>query len=428
MIKSISGIRGIVGEDLGLDDVMGFCGGFSGLVSGECVIARDTRPSGAMIKEAAAAVLMREGIRVLDLGMMPTPVLFYEARKYGAGVMVSASHNPIEWNGLKFAINGRGINESELHAVVSGRGRGGDIQDESHIGTDYTEKALDVIGDIAEPPRILVDAGGGAAAAVAPGLLKRLGCDVRVINDNLENCSRGPDPTRDNLAEMLAGCSGGTGFAFDLDGDRLVVARDGKRQAPDATLGLGVAKAQELGHKKFVLSMDTSVSVERLIRDGGGTVYRSKVGEANVIQAMQDTGARAGGEGSSAGFVLSDFNYCRDGILAGGLIASMDDARIREVLEFVNGYCQLREKVPADPALHEGTLERVAQKMGGEFGQMITTDGIKGIIDENTWVLARRSNTENVIRVSAESDDPEKARSILDKTVRMVKKSYEEIR
>ena len=430
MKKSISGIRGIVGKDLGLKDVIEFCNNFSKLVkSKKCVIANDTRPSGKMVKEAAMAALMQNGIDVFDLGMAPTPVVFHEARKYGAGVIISSSHNPIEWNGLKFIIEGRGINEEELQTVITKQElEKTTIGKETKIETDYNEEAKKLVGEIKGTPKIVVDIGGGAARNIAPKFLEELGCYVSVINSNLEESSRGPDPTAEKLDDLLSKCNGADiGFAFDLDGDRLVVVKDGKKQAADVTLGLGVAKALELGYKKFVLSIDTSVSIEKFIKQNGGEVQRSKVGEANVIDLMLKSGSQAGGEGSSAGFILPEFNFCRDGILTSGLIASMlgGDSFI-EILSFMESYHQLRDKVPADSQLHDKTLEMVGKKMKEKFSDVITLDGIKGIIDEDTWILVRKSNTEDIIRVSAESNDLEKANQILLEAKELVNQSYEE--
>ena len=115
---SVSGIRGVFGKDLTLLDILKFSKNFSVLAkSKKCVIARDTRPSGHMIVETVKAGLMQSGIDVYDLGIAPTPVVFREARKYGAGVMITSSHNPIEWNGLKFIIDGRGLNQNELDII-----------------------------------------------------------------------------------------------------------------------------------------------------------------------------------------------------------------------------------------------------------------------------------------------------------------------
>ncbi|MFB5629933.1 MAG: phosphomannomutase, partial [Nitrosarchaeum sp.] len=275
MKKTISGIRGIFGDDFNLKDTLQFCNNFSTLIkSKKCVIGKDTRPSGTMIKETASAALMKNGIDVYNLEMVPTPVVFRESRKYGAGLVITSSHNPLEWNGMKFIINGRGINEKELPFIIEEQEvLKSKIGTEEQITSSYLTDAKELIGNVENQPEITVDIGGGAAKEFAPNLLRQIGCKVKVINENTNNCNRGPDPTADNLSDLISSTTkSGIGFAFDLDGDRLVVVRKGKKQTPDVTLGLGVAKSLELGYKKFVLSIDTSVSVEKFIKEKGGSV------------------------------------------------------------------------------------------------------------------------------------------------------------
>lgn len=425
---SVSGIRGIFGNDLTLKDVLRFCNNFSSLIkSKKCVIAQDTRPSGSMIIETASAALLQCGIDVYNLGMVPTPVIFRESRKYSAGIIVTSSHNPLEWNGLKFIVNGRGINEEELNFLTNDQDTSKSIIGlETKIESNYIDEAANLIGKVAGSPKVVVDVGGGAARHVAPALLKKIGCQVKTINENLEQCSRGPDPTSDDLKDLISNSKGAIGFAFDLDGDRLVVVKDGKKLSPDITLGLGVAKALELGYKKFVLSIDSSVSVEKFIIKKGGEVQRSKVGEANVIDLMLKTKSQAGGEGSSGGFILPEFNFCRDGILTSGLIASMLETNIFEdVLKFMETYHQVRDKIKIESNLQDKTLEKLQEKMSKKFGEIITMDGIKAIIDEDSWVLVRKSNTEDIIRISAESDNIEKAKTIAQQVRDLVKQSYD---
>ncbi|AFS83383.1 phosphomannomutase [Candidatus Nitrosopumilus sediminis] len=432
MKKTISGIRGIFGEDLNLKDVLEFCNNFSSLIkTKKCVIGKDTRPSGQMLKDTASATLLKNGIDVFDLHTAPTPVVFRESRKYGAGLVISSSHNPLEWNGMKFIVEGRGINEQELPQIIQHQ----DILKtkvgvESDLATSYVEDAKKIIGNIENSPKIVVDIGGGAAKGFAPELLKKIGCSVEILNENLSGCTRGPDPTSDNLSGLISSSSErDIGFAFDLDGDRLVVVRNGKKQTPDVTLGLGVAKSLELGYKKFVLSIDTSISVEKFIKEKGGTVQRSKVGEANVIDLMLKNDAQAGGEGSSGGFILPEFNYCRDGILTSGLIASMlGTSEFDEVLNYMESYHQIRDKIKINSDFHDKVIDEIKSKFSKEYSEMISLDGIKGIIDDDSWVLIRKSNTEDIIRVSAESNNVEKCKKIVKDTVELVNQSYEEIR
>ncbi len=432
MKKTISGIRGIFGEDLNLKDVLEFCNNFSSLIkSKKCVIGKDTRPSGSMIKDTASATLMKNGIDVFNLETVPTPVVFREARKYGAGLVISSSHNPIKWNGMKFIIDGRGINEKELPQIIEHQEiLKSKIGTEQDISSSYIDDAAKIIGNIENQPEVVVDIGGGAAKGFAPDLLKKIGCRVKVLNEELSGCSRGPDPTSDELSELISASNKKEiGFAFDLDADRLVVVRKGKKQIPDVTLGLGVAKSLELGYKKFVLSIDTSISIEKFIIEKGGTVQRSKVGEANVIDLMLETNAQAGGEGSSGGFILPEFNYCRDGILTSGLISSMlGNPKFDEILNYMENYYQIREKIEADSNFHDKIIEEVNSKFSKEYSETSTLDGIKGTIDEDSWVLIRKSNTEDLIRVSAESNDEEKCKKIIKDTLELVKQSYDKVR
>ena len=432
MKKTISGIRGIFGKDLHLKDVIEFSNNFSSLIkSQKCVVGRDTRPSGKMIQETISAVLMKNGIDVFDLGMVPTPVVFREARKYGAGIIISSSHNPIEWNGMKFILDGRGINEKELPQIINHqeilKSKIGKIK---KIESTYIEDARKIIGNIENFPKIVIDNGGGAAKDFAATLLKNIGCDVEVINKELLGCSRGPDPTSDKLIELTRiSKDKEIAFAFDLDGDRLVVVRKGKKQTPDVTLGLGIAKSLELGYKKFVLSIDTSISIEKFIKEKGGTVVRSKVGEANVIEEMLKNNSQAGGEGSSGGFILPEFNYCREGILTSGLISSMlENSKFSEILNYMENYFQIRKKVEIDSNYHDKLIENIKNDLIKKYSEIDTRDGIKAIIDENTWILIRKSNTEDIIRISGESNDEEKCKRIINNTIEMVKKNYDKIR
>ena len=408
MKATISGIRGVVGEDIGPREAAGFCAGFAGMVGGGvCVLGRDTRPSGQIMGRAAAAGLAAGGLDVEDMGVVPTPVVFREARRCGAGVVVTSSHNPVSWNGLKFVVEGRGIHEAELRDIME-RGyhavrRCGGRREADHT---YVEDACIVTGR-ADGVSVLVDAGGGAATSLAPRLLRRIGCSVDVMCGGTVR----PDPTAGGLDALAAGSSKhDMGVAFDMDGDRMVLAMDGVVQPPDATLGLGVAAAMRRGHRDFVFSVDTSVLVERYVTERGGTVARCPVGEANVTRMMAERGAAAGGEGSSGGFILGGFNWCRDGMLAAGLAASLIHEGVAgEVLGEVTGSIIMRQKIPGDAS----ALERIQEYVKHMCSEVDTRDGVRGIIDEDSWVLVRMSNTEEVVRVSAEDTSTERCSHII---------------
>ncbi len=398
MKATVSGIRGVAGRDLDLRRVIEACCSL-GAAHGEVVVGADTRPTGPAISRAVAAALSGAGARARDLGVAPTPVVFRESRGR-AGVSVTSSHNPIEWNGIKIAIDGRAAGAAAYRAGgARGGGRPGGVERDGGACERYARDAAEAAGR-ARQPSVCIDAGGGAAALTAPAVLEGMGCRVRLAGP----AGFRPDPSQDPLSDLASACGERPGFAYDLDGDRLVTILRGRRQPPDATLALGVASCARAGARKFVLSSDTSMGVEEIARSAGGEVHRSAVGEANVLDEMDRRGADAGGEGSSGGFVLPSFNGCRDGVLCSALIAAMSDAEIGEALAAMSGYCLVRRAHRSAKADMEG----LASWMVSESYDLAGGDGLKGSA-EGEWVLVRESNTEDLVRVSAEARSPGRA-------------------
>jgi phosphomannomutase len=262
-------------------------------------------------------------------------------------------------------------------------------------------------------------------------LFKKLGGKFYSINDIHGVTSRGPDPTIDYLNELcilVISNELDLGFAFDLDGDRLVVVnRKGEKLSPDATLLICIASAINLGMKKFVTSIDTSIAVEKFIKDHGGRFDFSKVGEANVVSKMLEVDAEAGGEGSSAGFIMPRFNMCRDGFLASTIISSLDRKEIEEYLGFTSQYVQIRSKIPADSSLHRKVIEKLNDSFKAESSVVLTIDGIKAIVDDDSWILIRPSNTEHAIRISIESKKSN-IQTLYKKTREQVQFTYDQIK
>ncbi|MFL6481668.1 MAG: phosphomannomutase [Nitrososphaera sp.] len=431
---SISGVRGVYGQDLNLHEVNRFARLFARFIkSGKCVIARDTRPSSTIIAQVVTASLMAEGINVYDLGIAPTPAAFREARTYRAGIIITASHNPLEWNGLKFIIDGRGLFEQELEIMLKIEGNHlGKFGSDFQISSNY----IDVIADVARSAnaavKIGIDLAGGAACGYAERLFKKLGHKYYSVNGIAGISSRGPDPTADDLADLRGLVTGNKldhGFALDLDADRLVVVNSkGEKLNPDATLLLCIARALEIGLKKFVTSIDTSVAIEKYIyQNNGRVVAYSKVGEANVVSKMLDVNADAGGEGSSAGFIMPKINMCRDGLLAAATISTLDKKIVEDCLNFASQFKQIRSKIPANSSLHRAVIEKLPDIFKGDSYSILTEDGVKAIIDEESWVLVRPSNTEHAIRISVESKS-EKAQAIYKKASEKVQTLYDHVR
>ncbi|MDP8888467.1 MAG: phosphomannomutase [Thermoproteota archaeon] len=432
---SISGVRGVYGQDLNLHEVKRFAGQFAGLIkSSKCVVARDTRPSSTIIAQIAIASLIAAGINVYNLGIAPTPAAFREARKYGAGIIVTASHNPLEWNGLKFVIDGRGLFEHELEEMLkmTSDHHPGKFGNEFQISSNYPDVVAETAKSKTAAIKVGIDAAGGAACGYAEYLFKKLGLKYYSINGIAGISSRGPDPTVDELADLRALVTANKldhGFGLDLDADRLVVVNsEGKKLSPDTTLLLCIARALEIGLKKFVTSIDTSVAVEKYIHKGNGKIVAySKVGEANVVSKMLDVNAEAGGEGSSAGFIMPKINMCRDGLLAAATISTLDKKTVDECLKFASQFVQIRSKIVAKSSLHNAVIEKLPDVFKSDSYSILTEDGVKAIMDEESWILIRPSNTEHVIRISVESRG-EKAQAIYKQASEKVQTVYDQVR
>ena len=419
---SISGIRGIYGcSDLSLYEIIKYGRLFAQSLVGRgksCVIGRDTRPSSAIIAETVTAALMLEGVEVHDLNIAPTPMVFRESRRYYGGCIVTASHNPLEWNGLKFVLEGRGIFENELqnmlnYTMTKDKKKTSDFGESYQTVSNYVDEVVEITKASRDPTKNIkvgLDPGGGATCGFVNILFKNLGHRFYSINDTFGMSSRGTDPTIDGLNDLAAlVVTNGLdfGFAFDLDGDRLVaVDKTGGKLTPDTTLLLCVASALNLGMKKFVTSIDTSLSIEKFAKSHGPASVRfdfSKVGESNVVSKMLEVEADAGGEGSSAGFIMPKFNMCRDGFLASAIISSLDPTLINDCVEFGRHYAQIRTKIALPSDQHRNVVEKLIDILKRDSSEILTIDGIKAIIDDDSWALVRPSNTEHAIRVSVES-------------------------
>lgn len=402
MKVSVSGIRGVFPTDLTLEHVMAYVKAFSHLSNRynltSCVLAYDARASSRVIARVASAVLRSQGMDVYNIGLAPTPVLVKESKERNCmGIMVTASHNPLDWNGIKFVINSRCIFDEELRDLLASVGI--DDAHTSTIGNEYnayscyTRELLrfldnEIVGR-SSVKGIAIDASIGTVSAYMQELLSSIGFNASIVN------SSNPDPTSRGFV-----VKDGIGFAFDSDGDRVVVSK-GSILSPDDTLLLCIASVIR-SSSSITVSVDTSNSIRDLAYAYNCKVNYAKVGEANVVKCMLNNNSMIGGEGSSAGFIMGNFNLCRDAILASLLILLAYD-NIDFILKEYSRYAIKRGKVAIDADVDIGkVIEYIAGKEH-RCSEKVTIDGVKFVIDDNTWVLVRGSNTEHVIRLSVES-------------------------
>ena len=417
MIASLSGIRGILNVDLSLSDVARLTAKFARATgSKEFLLARDSRSTGPAISMTAAAAMTSLGATVHDYGIISTPALFRESRKRRLpALMVTASHNEPEFNGLKFVSDGAVIGKELFDEVMSERkGLAGGFEPgrvKTAYRPAYVEDLVSRFGaGSCDGVKVAVDLGGGAAISHAVPLLERVGCEVTSMNDSYGVFTRRIDPVADDLdilRKVVKQKSCDIGLGFDCDGDRLVIVDSAARKRTgDFVLTLGLSEMlAETGEKKVVVSVDTTQAIDDVAKEAGGQVFRSKVGEANVVAKMKEKGARLGGEGSSGGLIDGEFNYCRDSMLAALEIIRAIKREGRKFYGSVPVYHQERVAL----AVPKAKAQKGIRKLAGEYEGADSTDGLKVMLPKKSWVLLRASGTEDVVRVSAEAPTPDRA-------------------
>jgi phosphomannomutase len=434
-IVSVSGIRGVAGSDLSASGVETIAAKFgSYLLGGSVAVGSDSRTTSQIFRESAIAGLLISGCTVFDLGYSSTPSVFKEVavRRLRGGLIATASHNPPDWNGLKFVLSGgRGIFEEELAQVQDQQVR------QHQMGRVFRRVALyqqileeHVANKAASGIKVALDLAGGVGALFVPGLLSRQGCKVVSLLDSPGQFPRTIDPTADPL-ELLnytvrkESCD--VGFAFDCDADRLVIVdAEGHKLSGDMTLLICLQYFLENSRNRNVaISVDTTLAAESLIRQNNGRVYYTKVGEANVVRKLIEYNCGAGGEGSSGGYIEPSFVMCRDGVYGSTLITQMikSEGSLKAIVSGFKSYSQNRINLEIDKMIAPEIIDRLS-KAGGEID---VTDGLKIRLDEKSWVLIRPSNTENVVRLSAEANTEIRANQIIRSYSRIIMEMETEI-
>jgi phosphomannomutase len=436
-----SGVRGVIGESLTPQLVTSFAAAFGTYCgAGPILVGTDTRPSGEMVKQAAIAGLLSVGCTPVDAGVVPVPALMYHVREAGAfgGISVSGSHGSLEWNALRF-ISSEGLalranQAAELtdlyHQGLYPRVRALDMSD---VRTDTTSSArhlravtrtVDLERIRARRYTVAVDPRGGAASVPTLRLLEALGCDAVPVDAGVDPaCPANPEPDEASLAQLgdLVRRSGAdVGFAQDADADRLVVVDEhGIPLGPDATVVLVVQRWLERKTGPVVVSVSTSRMVDDVAARFECPVYRSRVGEAHVIEAMTEHGAEVGGEGDGGAVVLP-VNPCRDSFAAMALILeamAVTERSVGALRAQVPEYSMVRERLLCPARDIAPSLRLIKSLFSGERFDL--TDGVK-VTWPDRWLLARPSATEPVIRLAAEAPTEAEARSLVNRVLEVL--------
>ncbi len=419
-----SGIRAVFNREL---LVLAFRVGLAvGKNHGSVVVGTDTRTSGDAMRHAVISGLLAAGAHCQDAGIVPTPTLAFITRGFDAGVMITASHNPPEYNGVKLLNpDGSSFDSSQqvqIEGVVSGESY--DIagwKELKHSGTydGAIERHIDSI--LQHFPgrlklRVAVDAGGGAAAEVTPRLLERLGCEVVALNCYPGGFfPRGSEPTEANLQELcrkVKESGAALGVAHDGDADRMMAVDDRGRFIPGDKLLAVLAKA--VGAKGLVTTLDASMAIEEM----GFDVRRTRIGDTWVSGELRN-GGDFGGETSGA-WIFPAISLCPDGIYASAQVAALaSQQRLSELVDAVPFYPLLRGSAGSD-GVEMSRLE--SNLMDMKPLSVSNTDGLKLNFTDG-WLLVRPSGTEPKIRLTAEAKTETRARQIYDGGLKAVRDS-----
>jgi phosphomannomutase len=440
LMVSVSGMRGRVGEALTPEIVAQFAAGFGAWAlarsggKAEIVVGRDSRVSGPMFQPVVHAALQSVGCDVIDIGMVPTPTvqLAVEHHKAAGGLAITASHNPIEWNALKF-VGPSGLfldaaEAADMRKIVEGRipratwDKLGTVSKDQDAARDHIEKILalpflDVDGIRKRGFKVGLDCVRGAGGVFMPVLLELLGCKLATINMEPDGrFPRPPEPVPENLGELQklvedSHCD--IGMAVDPDVDRLaLVSEEGVAIGEDYTLAL--AAKVVLRHRKGVVvtNLSTSRIIDDIAREAGSRVIRTPVGEVNVATRMRTEKAPIGGEGNG-GVILSELHLGRDAPVGAVLMLQLlleEGKPLSKIVASYPRYVIVKDKL-ARPAAPLDTVYD-ALKRAFPDAEVDTQDGLR-LTWPDRWVHIRPSGTEPIVRVIAEAPSAAEAEKLV---------------
>jgi phosphomannomutase len=438
---SISGVRGVVGQSLTPSLLTRFAQAFGTHTGpGTIVIGRDPRTSGEMVKHAVVAGILSTGNRVVDIGVCPVPTVQLQVRHRRAqgGIAITASHNPAEWNALKFiGPSGLFLNSGQARELLDiyhqgeyTKVGGAELRTVEEIegATDlHIKSILDTLGPLPQTKkklRVVLDSCNGAGSLVGPKLIEALGAEVIPLNTTPDGSFPRPaEPLPENLGDlcrMVREHHADIGFAQDMDADRLaVVDETGEAIGEDYTLALAARYILSKTPGAIVTNLSTTSAMDDVARMFNCPLHRSKIGEANVTEVMRQVGAVIGGEGNG-GVIYPRINFCRDSLVGMALILHLlaeTGRTVTEILDDLPRYRMIKEKLECPSNKIGEILKTVRDEYAGR--RMDLRDGVK-IIFEDAWLHVRGSNTEPIVRLVVEARDEARARRILDGVLELV--------
>ena len=432
-----SGIRGLIGSEvtcelaLNVGKSLAYYLGNKGTV----VIGYDTRTTNQMLDQAICAGLLESGVDVVKIGMVPTPLVGYATEKLDAdaGIMLTASHNPSQYNGIKlWNKNGMAYTQAQerkIEEIYANRDyisvsweNVGKLSVNEEIKGQYIDDLVDMV-DIKKGLKVVIDCASGAGSEISPLVFRKAGCEVTTLNSQPDGFfpGRNPEPNAENLQTLMktvVAIGADLGIAHDGDADRMITVDEKGNISPFDSLLALISKEFE---GDIVTTVDAGLCMDESVK---GEVLRTPVGDVNVAEVIIERDAAFGGEPSGT-WLHPDFCMCPDGILSGLRMAEIvsRDGKLSELLAQIPQYPNIREKITCSKEAKVKVMENMEDLLRDAFDDIVdvnSLDGVRLTFSDDSWVLVRPSGTEDYIRITLESRDSQRAEEIRDICVKII--------
>jgi phosphoglucosamine mutase len=432
-----SGIRGLIGSEvtcelaLNVGKSLAYYLGNEGTV----VLGYDTRTTNEMLDQAITAGLLESGVNVVKIGMVPTPLVGYATEKLDAdaGIMLTASHNPSRYNGIKlWNKNGMAYTseqEAKIEEIYAEKSyisvtwdKVGCLSFNDEIKGRYIDDLVDMV-DIKEGLKVVIDCASGAGSEISPLVFRKAGCEVTTLNSQPDGFfpGRNPEPNAENLGNLMktvVAIGADLGIAHDGDADRMITVDEKGNISPFDSLLALISKEFE---GDIVTTVDAGLCMDESVN---GEVIRTPVGDVNVAEVIIERNAAFGGEPSGT-WLHPDFCMCPDGILSGLRMAEIvsRDGKLSDLLKQIPSYPNIREKITCSKEAKIKVMENMEELLKEAFddiSEINSIDGVRLAFADDSWVLVRPSGTEDYIRITLESRDAQRAEEIKETCVRII--------
>ena len=435
----ISGYRGVWGKDLNEEITFKYSLAFAKIIKkrggNKVLIGRDARPTGSLMLKAVKSALKKENLQYEYAGIIPTPSVLLLVKKlsFDAGIMITASHNPKEYNGLKFIMkDGLFPIQQEIEEIENQKSGLGkeceylvDTVEESEdfnntkfrkIHIEEVLKNIDVDLIKSKKFKVALDPINSTGSVITKELLLELGCEAFVINEKQNGeFAHIPEPRPENLIEIgkaVLQSKSDIGFAQDPDADRLVVVDEkGKVLSEEYTLPIVIKSVLNKKKGAVVINLSTSNTSEDVALSFGSKVYRTKPNDSDVIQKIIETSAVIGGEGHG-GVIYPKINLAEDSLVGVGLILELlakENRKISEIAETLPKYISKKDKIPFSENL-DSIYEKIKEKFSD--AKVNELDGLRFDWSDRSWIHIRPSNTEPIIRIYGEAKTEDRIKSL----------------